>query len=338
MASKNPSVRTATMPRRLRKAKRILCTASLLALLCGLLAGCSADSVLRLLSIDTDTYDPATEMIADIADKTVEKTDCVSGAYVYTLYTDGTAAITKYTDTDTDAGGLVLTLPDTLDGHSVVALENKAFYKLKINTIVFPASIAYIGNYACMSCEGLQKIVFEGTPQSIGVSAFESSFDPDKKTKDDKGKEISTPGAALEIVWNGAPDVIREKAFYNCVRLREIVIPAGCREIGAWAFAKCYDADKILLGEGLAEIGDHAFLKCRAAKSVSIPGTCKTVGISAFYQCVSLTELTLGEGVETLQKGAFEECLALANVTLPASLQTIEKYAFYNCPYLDVRL
>ena len=54
-------------------AKKI--TAVLLVLVLGLsvlFCGCSTDTVLNALSIDTDTYDPATEMVASVLEELKE--------------------------------------------------------------------------------------------------------------------------------------------------------------------------------------------------------------------------------------------------------------------------
>ena len=303
-------------------AKKI--TAVLLVLVLGLsvlFCGCSTDTVLNALSIDTDTYDPATEMVASVLGKTVSQEGLVSGEFTYLLFSDGTAAVTAWSGTDG-----VLNIPETLDGHTVAALENKALFKAQMTELVLPDTLEVVGNFAAMYCDKLEKVTFGKNIRNIGVSAFESEGDDTKSV----GK-----GSLKTIVWNGAPEIIREKAFYYADKLTEIVLPAGVKTIENWAFAKCFSADKVILNEGLEMIGDHAFLKCRAVKEISVPGTCKTVETSAFYQCVSAEKLTIGEGVETLQKGAFEECSSLKSVTVPDSVQTMNPYIFYNCSSLE---
>lgn len=287
-----------------------------------LFCGCSTDTILNALAIDTDTYDPATEMVADVLGKTVSQEELKSGDFTYLVFSDGTAAVTAWS-----GKGGVLEIPETLDGHTVIALENKALYKAEMTELILPDTLEVVGNFAAMYCTKLEKVTFGKNIRNIGVSAFESEGDNTSST----GK-----GSLKTIVWNGAPEIIREKAFYYAHMLTEIVLPAGVREIEEWAFAKCFAANKIILGEGLEKIGDHAFLKCRGVKEISIPGTCKTVEVSAFYQCSAAETLTIGEGVETLKKGAFEECASLKTVTVPGSVQLMEPYIFYNCTALTV--
>lgn len=303
-------------------AKKI--TAVLLVLVLGLsvlFCGCSSDALLNALSIETETYDPATEMVGEVLGKTVSQEGLTSGEFTYLVFSDGTAAITAWSGEDG-----VLHIPETLDGHTVVALENKSLYKAQMTELVLPDTLEVVGNFAAMYCDKLEKVTFGKNIRNIGVSAFESVGD----NTNSEGK-----GALKTIVWNGAPEIIREKAFYYADKLTEIVLPAGVKTIEEWAFSKCFNADKIILGEGLEFIGDHAFLKCRGVKEISIPGTCKTVETSAFYQCSGVEKLTIGDGVQTLKKGAFEECAALKSVTVPDSVQTMEPYIFYNCSSLE---
>lgn len=301
--------------------KKIMSIVAVLLLVTALFSGCTKEQVLKAFSIDIDTYDPATEMVTDVMNKTIQSENLQSGDYKYNLFTDDTAAITGYT-----GNNAVLNIPETLDGHTVVALENKALYKLEVITeLVLPDTVEVVGNFAAMYCENLEKVTFGKNIKNIGVSAFESEGD---ETKSLGGGKLTT------IVFNGSPEMIREKAFYYADKLTEIVLPENVKTIENWAFAKCFKADKIVIGEGNEIIGDHAFLKCRAAKSITIPDSCKTISTSAFYQCLSATDLSIGNGVEEMQKGAFEECSSLEKVVLPESLKTMAPYIFYNCTSL----
>ena len=50
--------------------------------------------------------------------------DSQSGDYQYKVSKDGSAVITKYT-----GNGKEITVPDHIDGHEVIAIEDNAFYK-----------------------------------------------------------------------------------------------------------------------------------------------------------------------------------------------------------------
>lgn len=300
--------------------KKISAVIASLLIIAVLFTGCSASQIKNIFSLEIDTYDPATETAADMLGKTIAQSDLTSGDFTYSLLDDDTAVVTSYKGSET-----VLSVPEQLDGHSVVGIENKAFYKAAITELILPDSVEAVGNYSAMYCTELTKVTFGKNIKIIGVSAFESSGNNGKEAGD---------GSLKEIVFNGAPEVIREKAFQFADKLEEIVIPNGVKKIENWAFAKCFSADKIIIGEGLETIGDHAFLKCKSVKEIVIPGTCKTIEISAFYQCTGIEKITFADGIETIQKGAFEECSSIKTVVIPESVKTIEKYAFYNCTSL----
>lgn len=306
----------------MKKIKKISALIALALVMCFLFTGCEGigSIILSALSLDVETEDPATIMVADIAGKTEKSSGNISGDYKYTVYTDNTVCITAYT-----GKGSCLSLPAEIDGMPVIGLENKALMKNEtIAELIFPDSLEVIGNYAVMYCDNLEKVTFGRNIAHIGVSAFEGT----KKESHVGGGKLST------LVFNGAPKVISEKAFYFCDDLSEIVLPDGVETIGEWAFAKCFGAKRIILPDSVKSIGDHAFLKCDSAKEAVIPGSCEYIDVSAFYQCTSIEKLTLGEGIKELRKGAFEECSSLKEVVLPESLVTLGKYAFYNCTSL----
>ncbi|HIR53722.1 MAG TPA: leucine-rich repeat domain-containing protein [Candidatus Onthovicinus excrementipullorum] len=304
-----------------KRAKKIITVVALAALMSILFCSCSTADLLSLFAVDTDAYDPATEMAADVLGKTVAQENLKSGDFTYTLYSDGTASVTAY-----GGSSEKVEIPPQIDGHTVVALDNKALYDNdQIKELILADTVQVVGNSAAMYCANLQKVTFGKEIKRIGVSAFESEADDSNGV----GK-----GSLQEIIFNGTPEVIGEKAFYYADDLTEIVLPDGIKEIGPWAFAKCTGAEKIIIGDGLETMGDHAFLKCKGAKEIRIPGSCKVIEVSAFYQCISLENLTLEEGIGTLRKGAFEECTALKTVTLPDSIKTMEPYVFYNCESL----
>lgn len=302
--------------------KKIIAVISLLLVVSVLFCGCTKEQILNALAIDLDTYDPAVEMAENVLGKTVSKSNLTSGDYTYSVYSDDTAVIVKYNGKDA-----VLQIPSEIDGYPVIALENKSLFKNNDMTeLILPDSLEIVGNFAAMYCEKLEKVTFGKNIKNIGVSAFESEGDDTKS---------ESKGSLTTLVFNGAPEIIREEAFYYNDKLTEIVLPDGIKTIENWAFAKCFKADKIIIGEGTEFIGDHAFLKCNAAEKIVIPDSCKTISTSAFYQCRSAAEITIGNSVEIMEKGAFEECSSVKKIVLPDSLKTMEPYVFYNCTSLE---
>lgn len=302
--------------------KKITCIIASLLAVVFLFAGCSAEQIKSILIPEIDTYDPAVELASDMLGKEITQENLTSGDFTYLILDDDTAVVTKYNGKDD-----IVEIPESLDGHKVAGLENKALYQSEIKELILPDTLEVVGNYAAMHCTELERVTFGKGIKIIGVSAFESNGNNSNATGD---------GSLKTIVFNGSPEKISQKAFYFADKLTEIIIPDGVKYIENWAFAKCYGAEKIIIGEGVEYIGDHAFLKCKKAKEIFIPGTCKTVETSAFYQCTGIEKLTLETGVETLMKGAFEECSSIKEVIIPETVKTMEPYVFYNCDSLNL--
>lgn len=69
-----------------------------------------------------------------------EPTQYTSGDYRYTLQPDETAAIAKYTGSASE-----LSIPDTLDGHAVTAIGDKAFASCgSLTSVTIPDGVTAI--------------------------------------------------------------------------------------------------------------------------------------------------------------------------------------------------
>lgn len=101
-------------------------------------------------------------------------TEYTSGDYRYTLQPDGTAAIAEYTGSASE-----LSIPDTLDGYAVTAIDNEAF-RLRQHLLIvsIPDGVTSIGDRAFYGCWFLFDITIPDSVTSIGNGAFNgcSSF------------------------------------------------------------------------------------------------------------------------------------------------------------------
>ena len=123
----------------------------------------------------------------------------------------------------------------------------------------------------------------------------------------------------------------------------EVVIPASCEEIGAYAFSDCYSLESVVFESGsrLKIIDRYVFDTCIALKSIIIPASCEEIGISAFFSCHSLESVVFESGsrLKIINGdecyGAFTNCTALKSITIPASCETIGCSAFKGCVALE---
>ena len=73
-----------------------------------------------------------------------EPTQYTSGDYRYTLQPDETATIAKYTGSASE-----LSIPDTLDGHAVTAIGDKAFASCRfLMSVTIPEGVTTISDRA----------------------------------------------------------------------------------------------------------------------------------------------------------------------------------------------
>ena len=121
-------------------------------------------------------------------------TEYTSGDYRYTLQPDGTAAIVKYTGSASE-----LSIPDTLDGHAVTAIGDKAFASCRfLMSVTIPDGVTAIGDSAFRWCDSLTSVTIPDGVTSIG-----------------------------------------EEAFSSCESLTRISIPESVTSISKYAFAEC---------------------------------------------------------------------------------------------------
>lgn len=92
--------------------------------------------------------------------------------------------------------------------------------------------------------------------------------------------------------------------------------------------------EKIVIEAGVKSVGAYAFRNSAVLTSVTLPAGVKTIGEAAFNDCAALTSVTLPEGLTTIGKYAFSGCSALTSITLPGSVTAIGEQAFGNCTAL----
>ena len=127
--------------------------------------------------------------------------------------------------------GETVTIPSTLDGHSVTLIggsDNKNIFDdgsvnhfdyTRIKSIIIPDSVTTIGSHAFEGCSSLTSIEIPESVTSIGDSAFKSC------------------SSLTSIEIPDSVTIIGGNAFAECSSLTSIEIPSSVTEIGSSAFS-----------------------------------------------------------------------------------------------------
>ena len=230
-----------------------------------------------------------------------------SGSYEYTI-SGSNATITKYNGSASN-----VTIPSTLDGKTVVCINNLAFTNNSyLTSVTIPSTVTTI-----TTAGSVEHGAFRNCTKLKTVTIAEGKFDA--------------------TIGNGT--------FRDCSSLTSITIPKNYVSIGDRAFSGCSQLKSLTIKESyygypVQTIGQYAFECCRALATISLPKTLRIINGYAFNECDSITTLNIPEGVEKIDNLAFGNCDNLTSVTIPSTVTTIttagsvEHGAFRNCTKL----
>lgn len=172
------------------------------------------------------------------------------------------------------------------------------------------------------------------------------------------GKEVN------EYVVPESVEIIAQRAFADCEKLTNVVLPKGLKHLCPFAFAGCPSlaldlnlpsgletlgdfafwsckslSGELVIPEGILEIPTAAFDGCSKIEKVTLPKSLKKIGNRAFGICASLSgELVVPDDVRAIGVEAFCGCNNLTGLVLPQNLEQIERQAFWGCSSLSGEL
>ena len=285
-------------------------------------------------------------------------TKAVSGKYEYEVY-DGEAVITG---ADPSISGDI-TIPSTLGGYPVVAIDKYAFYACgnitsitisngiqrleersftgcwAMTTVSIPSSVTYIDNYAFAACDSLTE---------INVNANNAHYSSQGGLLFNKNKtELIRATHSVSGNYTVPSTVVSISPYaFMSYNITSITIPSSVSSIAADAF----------VGAGLTAIhvnsGNRYYSSANGVlfnknKSVlvrvpdqysgkyTIPSSVTRIGDHAFYSCNYLSGVTIHKGVTSIGEYAFYGCENLTSVTIPGSVTSIGDAAFHSCKKLN---
>lgn len=231
----------------------------------------------------------------------------------YELREDGCAVLTGYSGT-----GEELLLPEQLDGHMLIGIEENAIgQNYTLRRVVIPDCVEYIGADAFAHCSALEEVKLPAKLRSIGENAFLGCW---------QIEHLSIPEGVKEIGAN---------AFSGCYSLMELNIPGNVEVIGANAFASCPLMEKLQLNEGLRVIGDWAFCGDDSLQEVVIPEGVTTVGEGAFSMCDALWKVVLPDSLITIGN-TFDACAPTLTLWANAGSAAWRWAEYYGIPVKEI--
>lgn len=281
---------------------------------------------------------------AETAVKSVVLPDGVSTLGNYAFNKSASLATVSLGNSLTAIGNYAFSDCDKLEsvtfGSALETIGERAFASAKISSLVLPATVRTIGDWAFYN-NPLTAITFNDGLQSIGSRAFygvsvQTLNIPNSVTE--LGSYAFSGCKSLETVTIGTGVTkISDYTFNTCSALTQISCPS-VTEIGASAFKGCLSLVDIPLNDKITSLGNYVFSGCSAIESLVIPNSVTSIGSYAFEKCTKLTSATLGTGISSIPDYMFSSCSALTSVVLPENITGIGKYAFQSTAFTELPL
>ena len=280
-----------------------------------------------------------------------------NGLYYISLG-EGNLAVTYKDGWEDYAGDIVIPAQVVYNDntYNVTTIGYRAFAECKdLTSLVIPASITKIEEYAFLGRTGLTSIIIEE-----GNPVYDS--------RDNCNAIIITDGDKLyygckNTVIPGTVKEILALAFLSCIELKEINLPEGLTHIMDAAFYGCSGLTSITIPESMTYLGWYAFEGCTGIKSITIPKNVSYISAECFNSGV-LTSITVAEdntvydsrencnaiietatnklvmgcrnsiipnGVQSIGVSAFVHCDGLTEIIIPDGVTLIDDRAFEYC-------
>lgn len=265
--------------------------------------------------------------------------DYTSGDFTYKLNDDGSAIITRYS-----GSAAALTIPSSLDGHTVKQIGSYAFGKnTTLTSVSIPETVTELEYSAFTGCTSLTAVTIPSGLTSAGSLSNGAFSGCSALTTVQFGSGLtSIPEALFEgtglktVTLPESVTSIGMWAFADCAKLEQVSFPASLTSIDGCAFENCTALTAVTLPKRLTELGNDVFENCSALKSVWIPKSLTNIngfGDGCFAGCTALTDITFETGITKIADHQFDGS-PIKSITIPGTVTTIGSSAFSGCANL----
>lgn len=195
----------------------------------------------------------------------------------------------------------------------VTDINGCAFYSCeKLEEIILPSSLTYIGDQAFTLCTSLKTIDLPSQLTNLGGYAFMYCY------------------SLEELIIPNSIKVIPTQLCFYCEGLTNVVLHDDITEIHSAAFEGCKSLESFTFPSKIERVENSLLNQCISIEVIDIPNTVTYIGSNAFGAMSSLKEVTISTNVETISSFAFFSCQMLRSVEIPSSVKTIEECAFLD--------
>lgn len=237
-----------------------------------------------------------------------------------------------------------ITIPNFLDGKTVVSLGDEAFKSAKnITGVTVSNSIQTIGYGAFNGCASLTNVDL-GNITKLSFDVFKGCTSLTSITipKTLKNGAISPCLNNPNITSITLEEGLTVVPSYLCANtgISSIKIPSSVTSIDYDAFSNCTNLKDVDLGK-ISKISFDVFKNCPKLTNISIPKTLiegTTVDTGVFTGTTNLTSVTFEDGLKEIPAGILQKCSGITAVTIPETVEKINCYAFSGTSITEINI
>lgn len=233
--------------------------------------------------------------------------------------------------------------------NNITNIGNSAFADcIQLKDFIISSKISNLMSHCFKNCVELTKITVSNNLLSIGFGCF---YNCNKLSSIivDGINDVNNFNKDNNINLPHLMTIIKDKCFYGCENITNIIIPNNISKIGIAAFENCKNLKEIKtynydinatpeytfytnqLPLNLVEISNFCFNGCENLTKIILQNKVIHLIDDCFKGCINLTSISLNNGIISLGKRAFYGCYKLSEINLPNSLEIIDNYCFAGC-------